>query len=143
MYPNRIQYLFLVLLLASLQPDLAGGQVIMLPSFRSFSVRTAVSVPHAGTTKLGGIHRSAMGSIQRGGLVPRPLGNNHAFGSVSNSALAGVSAQVIIMEEYEQALVAEAARRRKYAAAVDPNGPASTQRKADFITRHIGRSTKR
>lgn len=122
----------------------ASAQVIQLPTIRFFNVRTTVGVPDGGTINLGGVNRSASGSIGRGvpGL-PGPLFNNRAIGRNSGATRATVTTKVIVMSELEAEVMAEARRRREKAALSDPNGPAAVQRKADFMTRNIGRSKKR
>lgn len=127
----------------------ANAQVIQLPTVRVFNIRTVVSVPDGGTLSLGGIGRSSSGSIGRGvpglGSVPlagRPF-RNQAIGSNSTATRSSVSAKVIVMSEYEQAVLAEAERRRQRAARSDPNGSTATQQKADFMSRHIGRTRKK
>ena len=42
------------------------GQVVMLPTFQFFQVRTTVSVPDGGTMLLGGVKSSSSGASSRG-----------------------------------------------------------------------------
>lgn len=127
----------------------ASAQVVQLPSVGFFNVRTAVSVPDGGSIQIGGVNRHSSGRIGRGvpGLRSVPgvgrLTGNQAIGSSSGSGKATVRPRLIIMSEMEEELIAEAARRSRQAAANDPNGSAAVQQKADFITRNIGRSSKR
>lgn len=121
------------------------SQVVQLPTFRFFNVRTVVSVPDGGTISLGGVNRSSSGSVKRGvpGLSRVP-GAGRLFGNrATGSTRSSVSAKVIVMSEYEEAVLAEAERRRRRSALRDPNGSAAVQKKADFISRNVGRSRKK
>ena len=120
--------------------DSAFSQVIQLPTLRVFNIQTVVSVPDGGTLSLGGVGRSSRGSISRG-LGGRPF-QNRAIGGTTSAANSSVSAELIIMSEYEREVLAEAERRRKLAALTDRNGPPAVQQKADFMSRHIGRSRR-
>jgi len=122
--------------------DSADAQGIQLPTVRVFNISTVVSVPDGGTISLGGVNRSSRGSISRGLPGGRPF-QNRAIGRASSAANSSVSAKLIIMSEYEKEVMAEAERRRKLAALTDRNGPPAVQQKADFMSRHIGRSRSR
>ena len=125
------------------------SQVVQLPTFRFFNVRTVVSVPDGGTISLGGVNRSSSGSVNRGvpGLSRVPgagrLFGNRAIGGSTGSSRSSVSAKVIVMSEYEEAVLAEAERRRRKSALRDPNGSAAVQKKADFNSRNVGRLRKK
>ncbi len=74
--------------------------------------------------------------------IGRGFGNR----AVGRQALAGqmtVSAQVISLREIEQNVLAEAERQMAARAHANPNGSADVQRKADHITRNIGRTIRR
>ena len=126
-----------------------GGVTIQLPTIGFFNVNTVVSVPDGGRTSLGGVRRGAWGrtsrSVPLAGNIPG-LGrgfNNTAIGRDASASNASVSAKIIVMSELEQEVLAEAERRRALRSFQNPNGTASTQRKADFITRNIGRNRRR
>ena len=127
----------------------ADAQVVQLPTVRFFNVRTVVSVPDGGTFSLGGINRSSNGSFGRGvpGLGNVPYGGrlfrNRAIGGNSSVGRSAVLPRIIVMSELEQDVLAEADRRRKETAIHDPNGSAEVQKKADFMSRNIGRKRKR
>ena len=127
-------------------PEIAQAQffqVVQLPTIRTFRVNTAVSVPDGGTISLGGVTSNGQQSIRRGSGLPGPLFNNRGISRNTNSSKATASAEVIVMSEYEQAVLAEVKRRRLAAQKSNPNGSPAIQAKADFITRNIGRSRKR
>lgn len=121
--------------------DSVFAQVIQLPTVRVFNISTVVSVPDGGTLSLGGSTGSSRSRISRGLPGGRPF-QNRAIGGTSSAANSSVSARLIIMSEYEKEVLAEAERRRKLAALNDPNGPPAVQQKADFMSRHIGRSRR-
>ena len=132
------------LLTVSLMVENVSAQVIQLPTLRFFNVNTTVSVPDGGTISLGGVNRSASGSISRGvPLLPGPLFNNRGIGSSHGSNQVTASAKIIVLSELEEEVMAEARRRKAVAARTDPNGPVAVQHQADFITRNVGRSKKR
>jgi hypothetical protein len=73
--------LFLIGFCLCIPVENLSAQIIQLPTLRVFNVRTSVSVPDGGIINLGGVNRSASGSISRGvpGL-PGPLFNNRGIG---------------------------------------------------------------
>jgi type II secretory pathway component GspD/PulD (secretin) len=118
----------------------AGGQVVQLPTFQSFSVGTTVVVPDRGAAYLGGVNRAYYQSNRYGvpglsGLpgVGRLFGNRSAASGVSSSG-AYVTATIIDHREWDAAVLA-AAQARSPASRVS-----ETQRRAAFIARHIVRS---
>jgi type II secretory pathway component GspD/PulD (secretin) len=125
------------------------AQVVQLPTVRFFNVRTAVSVPDAGTRSLGGINRNAYGSVGRGipAIVDSPYGGrffrNRSISGNASAARPAVTARIIRTRELEQDVLAAANRQRLMSAVNDPNGSEKTQRRADFMSRHVGRNRKR
>ena len=141
---TNVLKVFFVLLGAAAFVENASAQVIQLPTLRFFNVNTTVSVPDGGTISLGGVNRSASGSISRGvPLLRGPAFNNRGIGNSHGSTQASASAKIIVMSELEEQVMAEAKRRRAEAAKSDPNGPPAIQNQADFISQNIGRSKKR
>lgn len=86
----------------------ADAQAVQLPTFNYFSVQTSVSVPDRGGALLGGVDRASSGSTSRGF---GPL-RNRASGSSIGSSTASVHATIIDNNELDQAVLAEARRRR-------------------------------
>ena len=82
---------------------------VQLPTFQRFSIGTSVLVPDQGSVNLGGVNRSFQSSSQRGApFLP-------STGSRSRGASAGgvsVSAYIHHFEELDEAVLAEARRRR-------------------------------
>ena len=127
----------------------AEAQVsVQLPSVSVFDVRTVVSVPDGGTMYLGGIRRSASGSVSRGvpllSNIPGAgrLFKNRAIGRETTQAGMSVSAKILSLQEMEEDLMGAYQAQQRIRQAQDRNGPVAIQRKADFITRHIGRRRK-
>lgn len=82
----------------------ASGQVVQLPSISTFSYSGSVLAPDRGTTSLGGVSRSAMGSSRRG--------LSRGFGSSFSRSNASVTATIIDHQEIDRQIRgAEAARR--------------------------------
>lgn len=110
---------------------------VQLPTFQEFSVSTTVSVPDRGSLILGGVSRSAASSVSRGtpGLDKLPgasrLFKNRAGGRDTSASTAAVTAQIHDFAELDAATLA-AARRGTTRDAVD--------RKAEFLTKHLGRN---
>lgn len=118
---------------------------IQLPSVRVFQINTAVSVPDGGSMLLGGVSRSGYGSSSFGvpllGNVPlagRPF-RNQASGSYFSSGMARAHVTILSNAEMEADVLAEANRRELLRTTIDPNGMPAVQRRADFISRNIGR----
>jgi hypothetical protein len=108
----------------------AFGQVLQLPTFDYFSVRTSVMVPDSGGAFLGGIGRSAQRS-RTYGLGRGPLVSNRMIESSSGASLASVHATIIDHEELDRVVRAAAkgaapsAEERRAAAAslrMQPSG---------------------
>ena len=120
----------------------AEGQTVLLPTFRTFTINGSVRVPDGGSMFLGGVKSHAEGSVSRGlpilGNVPGAgrLFKNRAIGRESGASNSRVHAQIIIMEELEQEVLAEAARRQAARGGVN----ADVQRKAQFLSKHMGKS---
>ena len=121
----------------------ATAQVVQLPSFRVFSVNTAVKVPDGGYMRLGGVNRHAAGATSRGvpGLSNIPMANrlfkNRAIGADTSASNVGVTTNIIILEEYEEKVMAEARRREALRA-----DEAKIEQRADFISKNVGRSKR-
>ena len=72
--------------LAFAEPPVADAQVIILPTSRTFSIGTSVSVPDRGFVGMGGVRYGALGRISSGvpgmGIIPlfgaSPLFNHRA-----------------------------------------------------------------
>jgi hypothetical protein len=71
--------------------------------------------------------------------------NNRAIGRENASSNVSVTAKILIMEELDAQVTAEGNRRAALRETThpNPNGTVDTQRKADFISRNIGKSKKR
>ena len=125
-------------------PVLAQGQLpstVQLPVFRNFIYQGAVKVPDGGTMSMGGVNRSAEGSISRGvpGVSGLPgLGrgfNNRGIGREQDAGNLSVTAKILIQEELEAEHLARAGIVPGQAAVND-----AVLRKAAFLTEHIGRN---
>ena len=145
----KVAFPVVVLLAVSFHSQNASAQSVQLPTIGFFNVRTVVSVPDGGSMQIGGVQRSGSQRLGRGipGLrnVPgagRLLGNR-GIGRSTGSSRATVHPRLIIMSELEAEVMAGAERLQREAAARDPNGSAEVQKKADFISRNIGRSGQR
>ncbi|HUG68828.1 MAG TPA: hypothetical protein VMM76_13860 [Pirellulaceae bacterium] len=122
-------------------PVFAQAQVVQLPTYHVFSVRTTVSVPDGGAAYLGGVTRGAWGSSSRGvpGLSQVPgvnrLFTNRSFGSSVSSSHAYATATIIDHAEMDRMVLAEAAARR------GELGVASeTERRAAHLSAFVARS---
>jgi hypothetical protein len=116
---------------------------VQLPVVSFFNVRTAVSVPDGGTMVLGGVSRYSESSTSRG--IPGlrgPVFQNRATGYSAQSSRASVKTTIISTREIDEVLAIEGARRALIYQRSDPNGSFEVQRKADFISRNIGRVRK-
>jgi type II secretory pathway component GspD/PulD (secretin) len=131
---------------------IGGGQGITVqqPVVSVFNVNTVVSVPDGGTISLGGVNESSYGRVSRGvPLTGAPYlsraFNNRAIGREIASSNVSVTAKILIMEELDAQVTAEGQRRAALREATNPNpnGTVDTQRKADFISRNIGKSKKK
>ncbi len=92
-----------------------AAQVVELPSFQSFGTSTTVVVPDRGAASLGGINSAASGQNQFGGLP-----GNRSRSTTGQATSATVTAYVHDFDAWDQALLAEAARRRKAAGLAEP-----------------------
>jgi type II secretory pathway component GspD/PulD (secretin) len=147
-------FLFSLILLAILSQPVAAQSVVQLPSFATTSVGTTVMVPDRGTAHLGSIARSSQGRIERGvpllGSLPgvSPLFRNQATGRSNGKGTIQASVHIINLEELDQEVLAEAARLRNERAVrtnigarlVDDPNQAAQRRKADFISRNVGKA---
>lgn len=77
------------------------GQVVQLPTFRTFSYSGSVLVPDSGTASLGGVGRSVSRSSSSSSFGPR--GRN--LGGVNSLGGAGVSATIIDLEAMDRAIL--------------------------------------
>ena len=127
-----------------IQPNFVPIQV-QLPTTNFFRIDTVVSVPDGGSMSLGGVsssgyRSSTYGTPLLGGLpgVGRPFRNQSisGFNSASNAT---VRAKIILNHEIDEDLVAEGLRRQRLRETTDPNGSLEIQRRADFLSRNIGR----
>ncbi|MEL7496187.1 MAG: hypothetical protein AAFN77_01165 [Planctomycetota bacterium] len=84
------------------------GVTVQLPTIRTFSIQTAVSVPDGGTVSLGGVSRSSEGRVSSGvpGLPGRPF-RNSAIGRSTGSSRATVTTKIISQRELEEDLLAQ------------------------------------
>ena len=122
---------------------------VQLPTIDVFTVNTAVMVPDGGIGHLGGVSRSAFGKNTRGvpGLSQLPFANrlfrNQGIGRDQTAGNVSVKPTIIIMSELEEDLMGEyrreLANRPKPRYSID----ASVRRKADFISKNVGRSSGR
>ncbi len=86
--------------------DLAA-QAVQLPSYEFFGTSTTVVVPDRGAVSLGGVNGAASGMNQFGGLP-----GNRSRGTAGQASGASVTVQIHDFDSMDQALLAEAARRR-------------------------------
>jgi hypothetical protein len=127
-------------------PDSASGQVVQLPTQSFFNISTVVKVPDAGIMRLGGVRRFASGQQSRGipGLPASPLTASRARGYEAGASDAMVQVQIINLEEMEAALMSGYSPPPAFSSTtVVTEPPAAIRRKADFITRNLGRTRKR
>ena len=132
--------LFAVWMLVGLASKADAQAVLQLPVFQLFTVNTTVSVPDSGRGFLGGVNRARSGRVSRGVplLSKVPVANrlfkNHGIGSERTAANIGVTAKVLDLREMDEAVLAEAARRRAPGAR-----ETLVLKRADFINRHVAR----
>ena len=138
------------ILLVGLFSDQSGAQQplqmnVQQPVIRHFSINTVVSAPDGGTMSLGGMRRSAEGSLQVGvpGMANVPyagrLFQNRSLGISRSASHASVSVHVISLKELERQVMQEADRQQALRQATDLSGSPAVQQKSDFITRNLGR----
>ncbi len=105
-------------LLLVLGPSAAHAQTLQLPTSRYFSVRTSVLAPDRGGARLGGVTRSHRATqaadLPGGGWLPGLglLTRNRASGRADGASTSSVHVTVIDHAALDQAVLAEAARRR-------------------------------
>lgn len=97
----------LILLLGVLVVGPANAQVVQLPSFHTFTVRTSVLVPDSGNAYLGGVNRSSHWMNSRGPGWG-PLGRNVAPGSSVDASRATITATIIDNSELDRLVLEEA-----------------------------------
>ena len=85
---------------------------VQLPTFSFFTVNTSVSVPDSGGTYLGGLMRGRDGSSMRG-LAPFPGLANRGIGSERSAGGMSVRAWIHDFRKLDDALLAEAAAKRR------------------------------
>ncbi|MFP6750474.1 MAG: hypothetical protein VB855_02270 [Pirellulaceae bacterium] len=118
----------------------ASAQVILLPTYRTFSIGTSVMVPDRGMAHLGGISTARESSVSRGvpgfGQLPMagPLFANRAIGRELGHSGAHLTATIIDHRELDQQVLS-AARSGPGLSAKD----AAIARKADFLNQHLAR----
>ena len=121
----------------------AFGQTIQLPTIQIFSVATTVVVPDRGSMQLGGVDRASFGGATFGvpglGSIPGAgrLFKNRAIGSEMGTQRLSVTATIIDHDEWDRAILAQAAAQRADAAA-----NTVTSRKAAFLAQHMARNAR-
>ena len=124
----------------------ASAQIIInLPTVDNFNVRTTVMVPDGGQMLLGGVRRGSFGAATRGvpGFSNLPVANrlfkNRGIGQTVNSRTASVTTTIIILDEIESQVMAEANRRAQWEIEKNANLDPKTVQKAKFLSRNIGK----
>jgi type II secretory pathway component GspD/PulD (secretin) len=158
-------FVFLLLLLTCVTiTTQASGQTVQLPTIQVFGAGSTIVVPDHGSALLGSVSRSSYGTNSLGvpvlSSVPgvNRLFRNQSSGSSVSHSSARVHVQIIDLDELDQAVLAEAKRRREArmgdglavgddaggdaagGAATDHHEKAETKQKAAFLSRNIGRS---
>lgn len=134
----------LVLISTIAAPSLVTAQTVQLPTFQFSTVNTTVSVPDRGAMYLGGVNRAATGSTSRGtpllGKLPglSRLTRSRGISRTTSASSMSVHARIIDHAELDRQVLAEAARLRnaRGTSLVD----LGAQRRADFLSRNVGRS---
>jgi len=116
------------------------GISVQLPTVNRFSIDTVVMVPDGGTMSLGGVSRSSEGSISSGipGVSGRPF-SNRSSGISTSSSRASVTVQILSSREMSEDVLAAARASRP----ANYEEIQARERKADFLTRNIGRNRQR
>ena len=98
-----------LLTLVMMKPTEVNAQVIILPTTRSFSVGTSVSVPDRGFIGADGVRYGALGRISYGSGMGRlplfgisPLFNHRAISQTLGSTQSVVGAQIIDLTELDR-----------------------------------------
>ena len=134
----------LMLAVAAAVPTAVSAQVVQLPTFDSFTVNTSVLVPDGGTAVIGGSSSSAWSSRMNGvpgaSRVPGAgrLFGNRAIGGSTSSSTVTVRAQIHDFAAMDDALLAQD-RKRVTTTAARSAPKSAVDRKAEYITRNIGR----
>lgn len=137
---TRCRWLLVCLAVAGLsdvQP--VAGQVVMLPTHRTFSASTSVLVPDRGMAHLGSISRAREGSVTRGipGLAQLPMAGrlfrNQGIGREVGHAGAAVTTTIIDLRELDEQVLASARVPMVSAEEIQ------LARKANFLIRNIAR----
>lgn len=108
---------------------LAQSTTVQLPTYRTFGVRTAVTVPDRGSVYLGGINRAYSGRNEFG--TPLLPFRNRSFGTQRSASGVSVSVYIHDFEELERELLSRAGGS-------DPK--LTTLRAPDGTTRAVVRS---
>lgn len=116
---------------------------VHLPVKTFFNLRTSVSVPDGGAMSSDGVSRYAESSSSRGipGLMG-PIFQNRAIGCSAQSSRGSLKSTILSTREIDEVLAIEGALRAEIYQRSDPNGSDEVQKKADFISRNIGRVRK-
>jgi hypothetical protein len=136
----------LVLVESGFAQSSAGRNVyrpVYSPVVTFFNLRTSVSVPNGGVMSLGGVSRYAESSSSRGvpGLMG-PIFQKRAIGYSAQRSRGSLKTTIISTREIDEVLAIEGALREAIYQRSDPNGSDEVQKKADFISRNIGRVRK-
>lgn len=116
-----------------------AGQVVLLPTQRTFSASTSVLVPDRGMAHLGSISSAREGSVTRGipGLAQLPIAGrlfrNQGIGREVGHAGAAVTATIIDLRELDAQVLASA--RVPIVSAEE----IQLARKANFLIRNVAR----
>lgn len=81
-----------------------GQSLVQLPQFRQFQVNGSVMVPDGGSTYIGGVSGSELGSRQYGALPFRPFANRATGGGFTNSTVV-TSVDVYSLRDMEAQLM--------------------------------------
>lgn len=118
---------------AAQAPQPQAPTTVQLPTFRSFTINTSVSVPDRGAAYLGGVSGGGDSSTSRG-LGPL---RSRATSSGRSTSSVSVHATIIDHAEIDRALLAEAAAKRRATA------PDRATTEADWLTAHVRRESER
>jgi hypothetical protein len=128
---------------AETSAQVAANTPVQLPTIGFFGVNTVVSVPDGGTMSLGGVSSYSSGQNSNSSFGPfRPFANRSS-GYEARATNAAVTPTIIIMSEIEEDVIAQGMFMREVKSQADINGPPEVRAKAAFITRNIGRSTRK
>ena len=121
------------------------AQTVQLPTYRVYSTNTTVSVPDRGAAPLSGNSSARFGARSSGvpilGRVPG-LGRgfqNRAIGQGVSASRSWVTAEIIDHREWDEAVLAEARRRRGELTAEELKA-LEFEREAAFLSQHVGRT---